>query len=192
LGVELVTGLWVANQIALWVFCIFMTLLVIGLYRQIGELSISPSRRAAMAEGLQIGDEAPAFELTDYQGRSFSFPNGNGRSVVVFGEADCPPCNKLAGQLNSVADDIDSVIFVAGEDGDDNRRFAAEHRLTFPVLSDPASATMRAYKVRSTPFIYVIDERGTVRAKGITNSAEGVRELVSEGLGNIAPSRRRS
>lgn len=175
-----------ASHVALWVFCIFVTLLVIGLYRQIGELSISPSRRAAMAEGLQIGDEAPEFELADFEGRKISFPNGNGQSVVVFGEADCPPCNSLAGQLNSVADDRVGVIFVAGENDEDNKRFAAEHGLTFPVLNDPAFATMKAYKVRSTPFVYVIDERGTVRAKGITNSAEGVRELVTEGLGKSA------
>jgi peroxiredoxin Q/BCP len=181
-----VTGLWIASHIALWAFSIFMTLLVIGLYRQIGELSISPSRRAAMAEGLQIGDEAPAFELSDYEGRRVSFPNGNGRSVVVFGEADCPPCNTLAGQLNSVADEHVGVIFVAGENGDDNKRFAAEHGLTFPVLSDPELVTMKAYKVRSTPFVYVIDEAGTVRAKGITSSADGVRELVTEGLGKGA------
>jgi thioredoxin-dependent peroxiredoxin len=180
------TGLWVASHIALWAFSIFVTLLVIGLYRQVGELSISPARRMAMAEGLQIGDEAPAFELTDYQGRQVTFPNGNGRSVVVFGEADCPPCNTLAGELNRVDDERVNILFVSGDDAEDNKRFASKHEANYPVLNDPDSLTSRAYKVRTTPFIYVVDEGGTIRAKGITNSAVGVEELVTEGFGKPA------
>jgi methylamine dehydrogenase accessory protein MauD len=179
------TGLWVASHVALWAFCIFVTLLVIGLYRQVGELSISPARRAAMAEGLQIGDDAPTFDLTDYEGRRVTFPNGSGRSVVVFGEAGCPPCNTLAGQLNGIGDLV-HVFFVSGDGIEENKRFAAEHKASYPILNDPTSETSKAYKVKSTPFIYVIDEGGTIRAKGITNSADGVRELVSEGFGKSA------
>ncbi len=177
------TGLWLASHIVLWVFCIFVTLLVIGLYRQIGELSISPSRRTAMMQGLQVGDEAPSFSLTSSEGLEVSFPAAGAPSLLVFGDADCPPCNTLADELNKLAPASVRILFVSGDDSAENRRFAAEHHVTYPVLNDPGSATSKVYKVRNTPFVYVVDEEGVVRAKGIANSVVTVSELLADGLG---------
>lgn len=137
-----------------------------------------------MLQGLQLGDEAPPFSLTDHDGRGVAFPDsGRVPSVLVFGEADCPPCNTLAGELNKLANDTVRILFVSGDDADDNRRFATEHRAAYPVLSDASSSTSKAYKVRSTPFVYVVDEDGIIRSKGIANSAATVADLVRDGLG---------
>ena len=56
------------------------------------------------------------------------------------------------------------------------KRAAAKHQITFPLLSDPASATIDAYGVRNKegtgrfsgiphPTTFVIDEKGVIRAK---------------------------
>jgi methylamine dehydrogenase accessory protein MauD len=182
-----VTDLWAASQIGLWVFVVFLALLVLGLYRQVAELAMPLSARVSMQQGLDIGERAPSFKLADQRGNEVAFAsdiNGAGPSIVAFGSPDCEPCNDLADELRDLAPESLRILFVAGTSRKESKDFAATHQVQYPVLTDDdTSSTREGYKVSSTPYVYVIDRGGVVRAKGIASNRETVTALVAEGLG---------
>ena len=180
--------LWILSHFGLWAFSVFLTLLVLGLYRQVGELTLSRARQLALSQGLAIGSDAPEFVLTDQAGEPRQFPrlaDGSLATVLIFGTPDCPPCRSLAEELPQLsrAEGLE-MLFVGGPDSEENARFAAEFRPGIAVLSQGSeSPVTAAYKVNTTPYVYVVDRNGVVRAKGITSTADGIRGLVQEGLG---------
>ncbi len=171
---------WAASVIALWAFSIFLTFLVLGLYRQVAALSLSPARRAAQSQGLPLGTTAPSFSLPDQRGREISFPpEPDGLvSLLVFGSPTCAPCGSLAEELRSSPPVDARLVFVASEDQEANQEFAAEHEAWYPVLTDGEGHPIRgSYKVDSTPFVYVVDSENVIRARGIASTANGVQAL---------------
>jgi methylamine dehydrogenase accessory protein MauD len=179
-----VADLWVASHVGLWIFTIFLGLLVLGLYRQIGEVVMPLSVRLGLAQGLDVGEKAPDFTLADQGGHEVTLAAADGvPTVITFGSPDCPPCRSLAGELQDFDHDSLRLLFVAGPKREENRRFAATHKAAYPVLTDERDSTAQAYKVSGTPFVYVLDRDGTVRAKGIASTRDAVKGLVKEGLG---------
>jgi methylamine dehydrogenase accessory protein MauD len=178
------SSLWVASQLGLWAFCVVLTLLVLGLYRQVGELMISSSRRFPLSEGLQIGSEAHAFKLLDQWGQPIGVPLNGDKSlptILIFGSPECPPCGKLAGALGGLVDELGRIVFVSGPDAEGNRRFAEAHEASYPILTQDAGLSVsQLYKVERTPLVYVVDSENVIRSKGIANDAEAVRALVAE------------
>lgn len=174
---------WIASHVALWVLLVFVVLLLIGLYRHVGELSLSPARRLAMTQGLDVGAVPPPFQLPDQNGRGLAFPNGGPeRTVLIFTDPDCPPCNSLSAEMNVFKRESTRVLMVSGDDAIENALFAQEHSLNFPVLTQEAGLTTSSlYKVSTTPFVFVIGD-GRVLAKGITSTRGGVESLVDSTL----------
>jgi peroxiredoxin Q/BCP len=134
-----------------------------------------------MAEGVEIGTEAPDFVLdgTTPEGwETFVLSELRGRPVVLafYPGDETPVCTK---QLCSYQDDLarfeefDALVLgISPQNLDSHERFAAKRGLTFPLLTDPDRAVARLYDVNGPlgikRAVFVIDADGIVRWKHVS------------------------
>lgn len=126
---------------------------------------------------LHAGDAAPAFGLTDENGKLVSTEAMRGKKYVVYfyPKDDTPGCTVEACQFNDNLTAFQSlgipVLGVSRDDAASHRSFQEKFALKFPLLSDPDRRTHDAYGawgerlgrgegvIRST---FLVDERGKV------------------------------
>ncbi|WP_390887342.1 methylamine dehydrogenase accessory protein MauD, partial [Burkholderia dolosa] len=145
----------------------------------------SPILRAGavfIQNGRAVGASAPTFELTDIRGTRVKVGgiDASGRSTLLFFlSPTCPVCKKLLPLLPSLqASETTPVDIVLASDGDrdEHARFAQQHDVArFPyVLSQELGL---AYQIGKLPYAVLLDETGTVRAKGLVNTREHLESL---------------
>jgi len=144
---------------------------------------------------LEVGTRAPAFTLTDKDGREVSLSDFKGKRVVLYfyPRDNTPGCTRQACAFADRYGDfraLDAVVIgISRDSAASHQRFAEKHGLPFLLLSDPDHAVIEAYGawqekknygkvsmgvVRST---YVIDGEGVIvkvmpKVKPDTNAAE--------------------
>lgn len=100
---------------------------------------------------LDVGDEAPEFELQDQHGDPVALSNYDGPVVLYFyPRADTPGCTtEAAGFRDNWEEYQDREIAVLGISDDpvpDLAAFAEEYDLPFPLLSNEDGAVASAYE----------------------------------------------
>lgn len=146
-----------------------------GLSKQVAELEVESKRKKRRGAGdrpaaLEPGDEPPAFTLTDSTGRSVSLADFAGRHVILYfyPKDDTPGCTKEACGFRDAWDEISDlgavVLGVSADGADSHQRFAAKHRLPFPLLSDPDNRVMRAYGAYGEKTLYGKKMVGVIRS----------------------------
>ena len=144
-----------------------------------------------MTRQLRTGDSAPDFVLTDQDGQQVRLSGLRGHKVVVYfyPKAFTPGCTSEAcdfrDNLGSFAQLGYTVLGISADDPGTLREFTEEHHLPYRLLSDPGSATARAWgawgektvnggttvgPLRST---IVLDENGTAISAEYGVQAEG-------------------
>jgi len=144
---------------------------------------------------LEVGTRAPAFTLTDKDGREVSLSDFRGKRVVLYfyPRDNTPGCTRQACAFADRFGDFQAldvaVIGISKDSAASHQRFAEKHGLPFLLLSDPDHTVIEAYGawqekknygkvsmgvVRST---YVIDGEGVIekvmpKVKPDTNAAE--------------------
>jgi peroxiredoxin Q/BCP len=102
---------------------------------------------------IEIGDQAPDFELSGTGGKTYRLADYQGRWVVLaFYPGDFTPvCTRQFCSYRDAADHLDDldaeVLGISPQSVDSHERFATEHELTVPLLADPDHETSRAYGV---------------------------------------------
>lgn len=121
------------------------------------------------------GDLAPGFRLKAGDGTEVSLSDLRGRIVVLFfyPKDETPGCVAEAcafrDQYEAFVEAGAEVIGISSDPPESHRRFAANHRLTFPLLSDVDGEVRKKYGVAKTLGLlpgratYVIDREGVVR-----------------------------
>jgi peroxiredoxin len=118
-----------------------------------------------MIPGLQIGSQAPAFELPDSHGSAIRLTDFRGRRLVLlFWDPDCSFCQQSRRELvtwearasERVAACRLLVISAA------SAHPVPPLGLRSPVLFDPEMRVARKYMVGGTPMAVLIDEEGCV------------------------------
>ena len=123
---------------------------------------------------IDVGDQAPDFELPSSQGGTVRLQDLRGQWVVVFfyPKDDTPGCTAEAcGFRDNLAQFQTlgaAVLGVSGDDLESHRRFAAKHNLTFPLLADMGNGVRKRFGVPAALVLpgrvtYVIDPEGVVR-----------------------------
>lgn len=102
---------------------------------------------------LGTGDRAPDFTTHDADGERVALSQLRGRTVVLYFYPmdDTPGCTAQACSLRDGMDALAArgviVLGVSAQDAEAHRRFAAKHRLPFPLLLDPDRRIAEAYGV---------------------------------------------
>lgn len=144
--------------------------------KSFGDRSLAGSR--INRNGLAPGTPAPGFRLPRIDGGELSLDEYAGRRVLlVFSDPACGPCNQLAPKLEQLSRQTAGVdlVMVSRGDAEVNRRKAADHGLSFPVVLQHQWEISRLYAKFATPIAYLIDERGVVAER----VAMGVAPILS-------------
>lgn len=106
------------------------------------------------AKDLEVGDEAPAFELPGSDGETYKLEDFQDKKVVViawFPKAFTGGCTTECKSMRASGDAIrkfDVVYFTAScDEPEKNKDFAKSLELDYPILSDPAKDVAKAYGV---------------------------------------------
>ena len=155
-----------------------------GQARLASQRSLAESR--IEREGIPAGSRAPSFELTDLEGRKRSLDDYRGRRVlVVFSDPECGPCDALAADLvrfhSEHRDNGIDVVMVSRGEPEENRRKAAEHGISFPVVIQRGWKVSKKYGIFGTPVAFLVDERGVI-ARNVAKGGPEILRLAHEGL----------
>jgi len=100
---------------------------------------------------LEVGEQAPAFDLADQDGQRHTLDGYRGRWLVVYfyPKDDTPGCTKEACSFRDAASELAAlgavVVGVSADDAGAHQKFAQKYDLNFPLLVDPDKAMLEAY-----------------------------------------------
>ncbi|MCS5537554.1 MAG: redoxin domain-containing protein [Candidatus Poseidoniaceae archaeon] len=136
---------------------------------------------------VDIGDDAPDFELHDGERNLVSGGGHKGQKVVLafFPAAFTGVCKKelciFQDSLAALNDANATVLGISVDSPFSNNAFAAANDITFPILSDHTRSTVRAYGVELDDFagmegytaaqrsVFIVDENGDVAWKWVAD-----------------------
>ena len=181
--------------------------LAIGLYCATTIIALSAGAQSATAQ-TRIGAPAPAFTLTDADGRTLSLADFKGKAVVLeWTNHECPYVGKhyrgnnmQALQKKWTGQGIVWLSVISSAPGQPghvspqqaNKLTADRGAAPTAVLFDPTGKVGRAYGARTTPHMYVIngegalvymggiDDKPTARLDDLKNARNFVDEALSE------------
>ncbi len=173
---------WILSMVILWALVLFLGFLLLGTLRSLGLLSWrleqleATTPRRLGRDGLKPGKKAPDFTLPSATGPEMSVHDLAGRRIlVVFVQGGCSPCHLVVPELNRLHHKGDlAVLAIFNGDPEAARKWTAEARAEFPVLSQEKLAVSKRYQVFATPFAFLVDEKGIIASKGIVNNAQHV------------------
>ncbi len=141
-------------------------------------LSAAAPALPALAGGT-VGDEAPAFTLTDLDGSSHSLADYAGKTVVLeWVNPNCPFSDRHAKEatMADLADKHDEVVWLGINSTAANHRdflepaehaeWADKNGVDYAILYDETGETGKAYGAKTTPHMYIIDGDGTIVYNG--------------------------
>ncbi len=177
------SGPWLVSYVVLWALVLFQGAVIFLLLRQLGVIYMGTAQGVSR-DGLALGQRAPEFTAPDLDGRAVSLAGFLGRPLLlVFGSATCAPCRTLIPDLNVFArerrDDLRALFLCRGSI-EEARRFAGELDVQVPVAVHPDEQLPDQYKARVTPFAFLIDGEGVVRAKGLANNRSHLDMLLEQ------------
>jgi peroxiredoxin Q/BCP len=140
---------------------------------------------------LQPGDAAPDFTLPDASGTPVSLADLRGHRVLLYAypAAGTPGCTAQACDFRDSLASLQAagylVLGISPDEPAALARFAAEHHLTFRLLSDPDRSVLSAYGAYGEKSLYgkkvigvirstfVIDEQGRIERAFVNVKATG-------------------
>ena len=132
-------------------------------------------------DGLKKGTPAPAFSLSDLNGRTISLSDYLGKQILlVFSDPECRPCQTLLPELERLhQQSADPVVVMISRGGlEVNRAKAAQNHVSFPIALQRHWEISRAYGMFATPIGYLIDRRGRL-ASDVAVGVDAILRLVS-------------
>jgi thioredoxin-dependent peroxiredoxin len=127
---------------------------------------------------VDVGDQAPDFELPGTGGKTYKLSDYRGRKVILaFYPGDFTAvCTKQFCSYRDESERLDNlgadVLGISPQSVDSHERFTEEKSLNVPLLADEDKAVALAYGVLAGPMvrraIFVIDEEGVVRHRKVT------------------------
>jgi peroxiredoxin Q/BCP len=128
------------------------------------------------APGVNVGDQAPEFELPDRNGNPVRLADFRGKKAVVlyfYPKDDTPGCTKESCAFRDSYEEFRDigaeVIGVSSDSEESHRKFAEKYKLPFILLSDQGGKLRKSYKVPASLGVlpgrvtFVIDKGGVVR-----------------------------
>ena len=137
--------------------------------------------------GLNVGDKAPNFELVDTELKMRTLEEFRGKKVILsfLVAASSPVCTTEMCTFRDSWDEISKlgaqVVAISNDGPFANKAFAEKHNLSFPILGDYKSKTIRDYDVlmphllhikdydAAKRSIFIVDKNGTIVYKWVSD-----------------------
>lgn len=179
------------SNVLLWVLVCVLSLVVVALTRQIGLLHerVAPVGALAVARGPVVGELAPELAIESLDGRPIQIggPDGSDRKTLLFFlSPSCPVCATLLPTLRRmVGSQAEGIRLLFASDGPHAEHEAFCKEKAIPTSDYVLSRELGlSFEVSKLPYAVLIDESGTIRAKGLVNTREHVESLFeAERLG---------
>ncbi len=119
---------------------------------------------------IQEGKTAPAFTLTDAEGKKVSLKDFSGQDVLLYfyPKDDTPGCTKEACGFRDAWKELQKrgvvVLGVSPDSAESHQRFRAKYRLPFALLSDPDRKVMQRYGAFGEKMMYGKKVEGVIRS----------------------------
>jgi len=157
---------------------------------------------------LTIGETAPSFalktmnpELCGTSNVSYKTYFGSRATrkikvmVISFASAHCKPCKKELPELHKMYLELKDkgleVLAVSmdkeAEDIEVMNKLTAEHKFTFPVLTDRFTILARRYHANELPYIILLDGEGIVRWTKVGYSGEDALDQLRKAMEPYLP-----
>ena len=178
------TLFWVSYA-ALWLLLLAVGVLVLLLYRHFGVMSLG-TLEGVQRDGLPIGSVAPPISGVTADGQDAGWqPKPGQPQLLLFAAPDCEPCAKVLPAVNRLARATDGgqlgIAAVVPGQRDEAARLAAKFRPRFPCLAEDGGGAFGRYRVRASPFAFVVGGDGRVLAKGLCSDEGRLRDLLAAG-----------
>lgn len=137
-----------------------------------------------------IGSDARPFSLQDQNGKTHSLSDYLGKWVVLYfyPKDDTPGCTKEACNFRDSAQIFKklniTILGMSQDSVESHKKFAKKYNLKFPLLSDPTTATITAYKAWGTKKFMGREYQGILRMTYLINP-EGKIAKVYENVNPI-------
>jgi len=128
------------------------------------------ARPAAAGAAIAQGRAAPGFRLADAKGREVRLEDFRGRDVVVYfyPRDNTPGCTKEACGFRDLWPEFEragvAVVGISPDSTSSHAKFAAQHRLPFPLLSDPDRKVMAKWGAWGEKTMYGRKTMGVIRS----------------------------
>ncbi len=178
---------WVlASLTLLWVIVIGQGIVLIGLLRQVGILSlrIRPYGARVTDDGIAIGTKFPDVPLTQDSGakRTVKIPlEFEGRFVVVvFVAPGCPACARVVPGVRALLTESPEVSWVLISFGDEESSEAFRQAHVWPEIGfyRAEDAVRTELRMHTVPYALLLDPEGKVLTKGVVNNIEHIESLL--------------
>lgn len=144
----------------------------------------------AANEGLNKGDTAPGFELTNLDGDKVRLSELKGKKIILnFWATWCPPCKAEMPHMQNYYEDfaeddnveILAVNLTSGDSEKSVKKFVKDYGLTFQVPMDVTGEIGEKYQAITIPTSYMIDTKGRIQNKIIGPMDEKmIKDFVSQ------------
>jgi len=126
--------------------------------------------------------KTPDFTLKNYDGSTVRLSDYKGKIVVLeWLNYDCPFARYVHEHKPTMADLAEKyrkkgVVWLAVNSTNyatkkQNKAFAEEHKIDYPILDDHSGRTGRAYGAKTTPHMFIIDAKRNIEYNGAIDNA---------------------
>ncbi len=150
-----------------------------------------PPPTTTIAQGNQVGNLAPSFQLNNLDGKSVSLSDLRGKPILLnFWATWCPPCRLEMPYLQQIYDSWSAKGLVLleidiGESSAIIEKFLADNNLSLPVLLDIDKKVALTYGIAAIPTTFFIDKNGVIQEKVI--GAFPSQAAIEQSLSKIIP-----
>jgi len=119
---------------------------------------------------IEEGKAAPAFTLTDADGKTVSLKDFAGKNVILYfyPKDDTPGCTKEACGFRddwAAIKKANAVVLGVSADSEaSHQKFRSKYKLPFPLLSDPKRSVMEKYGAYGEKMMYGKKTIGVIRS----------------------------
>jgi hypothetical protein len=178
--------LFYVSYAALWLLLLTIGVLLLLLYRHFGIQALG-TIEGVQRDGLAIGTAAPLISGVTADGQDMTWQTRPGKpEFLVFASTDCEPCADVLPHVDrlavATARTLGVTAVVSGPQEVAANLVAQQPQPpTYLCLAEDGSGAFDRYRVRVTPFAFVIGSDGRILAKGLCGDLTRLRNLLLAG-----------
>jgi len=125
------------------------------------------------AQGVEVGNLAPDFQLQNLDGQAVSLGNLRGKPVLInFWATWCGPCRSEMPYIQEIYEEWSDkgLVLLAiniGESSSKVEEFRQSYNLSFTVLLDTKQNVAQKYNIQYIPTTFFVDKDGIIQDKVI-------------------------